>query len=147
MNTNNKVQEFIENNLNKQKQALIAELGISRIYENEDTEENQTYPYYDSDRTLHYRCEEMDISDEEYTKLLAIQRNMGNKTAYTHKNHSGFYGWGIAFIIITILAVLFLCKTYPDNVLLWLGIGINDIFMVGLPLIVLSKIEENTRLK
>lgn len=145
MKNNSKVNTFIKTNVDQQKQALLDELGISRIYQDEDTENNQTYPYYDSKRTQFYRLENIDITDEEYNTLLSIQKQ--NKELNNKRiKKSNYSNWAIAFIVLTIVVVFGLCLTNKSNLWLWLGIGINDIFLVGLPLLVLSKIEENTRL-
>lgn len=67
---NPKVEEYIGGKLEKSKKKLLKDLEISGVYQDEDIEKGCEYPYIDSAKGKRYRCEDIEITDEEYFKLL-----------------------------------------------------------------------------
>ena len=69
---NPKVEEYIDGKLEKSKKKLLKDLEISRVYQDEDIEKGCEYPYIDYAKGKRYRCEDIEITDEEYNRLKNI---------------------------------------------------------------------------
>ena len=96
---NPKVEEYIGGKLEKSKKKLLKDLEISGVYQDEDIEKGCEYPYIDSAKGKRYRCEDIEITDEEYFKLLKYA-TLNDEPVKQELSISGWYAFGIVFIIL-----------------------------------------------
>lgn len=141
---NPKVEEYISGKLEESKKRLLKDLEISRVYQDEDIKKGCEYPYIDSAKGKRYRCEDIEITDEEYFKLLKYA--MPNDESVKHVlSISGWYAFGIVFIILCFV-IGFLLIMLPINYGIIIGLCIILFGILGgAIMILLSKIDLQLR--
>lgn len=138
---NEKVEKYLTQKLDEAKKDLLAELKISRVYERSDSVKGYEYPFTDINTGRKFRLEDIKITDEEYYRLLEVSK-ASRTTTTTEKEPSisGWYTFGIIFIILTALCGVIMM--FNGRELLVLGIAtIISGLLTGGPMVLLSNIE------
>lgn len=141
---NPKVEEYIDGKLEKSKKKLLKDLEISRVYQDEDIEKGCEYPYIDYAKGKRYRCEDIEITDEEYFKLLKYA-TLNDEPVKQELSISGWYAFGIVFIILCFV-IGFSLIMLPINYGIIIGLCIILFGILGGTIIILlSKIDFQLR--
>lgn len=138
---NELVQKYLDNALEKQKKQLLDELGISRVYQGEDTVKGYEYPFEDPLNYKKYRLRDIQITDEEYFKLLEYSKaKRSNNTQEKEPSISGWYTFGVIFIGLMSLVGVIIMFTGEMGIAVGVGIIISGL-LTGAPMILLSNID------
>ena len=141
---NPKVEEYIGGKLEKSKKKLQKDLEISGVYQDEDIEKGCKYPYIDYAKGKRYRCEDIEITDEEYFKLLKYAK-LNDEPVKRELSISGWYAFGIVFIILCFV-IGFSLIMLPINYGIIIGLCIILFGILGgAIMILLSKIDLQLR--
>lgn len=153
--------KYIENYIEKRKKVLAAEALdekqklIKNFFkdqgEKEFKEENpeaysRDYPLYDGQTKKWYRLNIGEVSDEDYAELLKwIPKTDNTPTEPKRKSISGWYYFAIIFIIIGLIGSFFAMAAGGDaGIIAGVSIGISVLILCS-QIILLCKIERNTR--
>lgn len=137
---NELVQKYLDKTLEEHKKQLLDELGISRVYEGEDSVKGYEYPFNDSKRDKKYRLRDIQITDEEYFKLLEYSKEKRSSSLKEEPTVGGWYIFGVIFIILTALAGFIIMFSGDMGIGIGVGIIISGL-LTGAPMILLSNIE------
>ncbi|MBP5136605.1 MAG: hypothetical protein ILP23_04685 [Paludibacteraceae bacterium] len=153
--------EYIEEYIETRKKELAAEALdekqklIKKLFKNQGEKEfkeenpeaySRDYPLYDATVKKWYRLSIGDISDEDYAELLKWMPKTDNTpTEPKRKSISGWYYFAIIFIIIGLIGSFFAIAVGRDaGIIAGLSIGISVLILCS-QIILLCKIERNTR--
>ena len=153
--------KYIENYIEERKKELAAEAldekqnlikkmfryqGEKEFNEENPKEYSRDYPLYDKQAGKWYRLNIGEVSDEDYAELLKWMPKTDNTpTEPKRKSISGWYYFAIIFIIIGLIGSFFAMAVGGDaGIIAGVSIGISVLILCS-QIILLCKIERNTR--